>query len=176
MVRFACLLAPVVLLGSQAFAWPQDKAPAAKKLSDGVYAVKRDSVDKKDVLPLGAGESLVVDRHRYVKKGDSEPPRFVVVGQAPDVALDLDGKPKAIREGKEIVGITLTLRPKAAKALERLTGDRRVRQVAIVIGGEVVTMHKVREAIKGGKVQITSCAPKAAAYLLEQLEKRKKDG
>jgi preprotein translocase subunit SecD len=118
------------------------------------------------LLPLQDGERLVVNNHRY-SKGDA--PRFVVVGATPDVALDLAGKPEAIKEGEEVVGILLSLRPKAAAALEKLTGDRSVRQVAVVIGSEVVTMHKVREAIKGGEVKITSCAPRAAAHLLEQL-------
>jgi preprotein translocase subunit SecD len=143
-----------------------------RKLPDGVYAVRRDGLKKSDVLPLKRDEALAVHNHRYLKKG-AEPPRFVVVGTAPDVALDLAGDPKAIKDGAEVVGIHLKLRPKAAKALERLTRHLRGRQVAVVIGGEVVTMHKVREAIKGGEVQITSCAPKAAAHLLEQLRARK---
>jgi len=149
-------------------------APPPRKLPDGVYAVRRDGLKKTDVLPLKRDEALVVHNHRYLKKG-AEPPRFVVVGTAPDVALDLDGEPKAVKDGAEVVGIRLKLRPKAAKALERLTRQLRGRQVAVIIGGEVVTMHKVREAIRGGEVQITSCAPKAAAHLLEQLRAGKKD-
>jgi hypothetical protein len=31
-------------------------------------------------------------------------------------------------------------------------------------------MHKIREVIKGGEVQISSCAAGAAKYLLEQLQ------
>jgi len=49
------------------------------------------------------------------------------------------------------------------------------KQITIVLGGEVVTMHKVREVIEGGDVQITSCAPGAAEYLLEQLRAHYKD-
>lgn len=158
-------LAPF-LLAACAAAWCHGAAPPQKKIPDGVYAVRRDGLRKADLLPLRDGERLVVNHHRY-SKGDA--PRFVVIGAAPDVALDLAGKPKAIEEGKEVVGILLKLRPGAAAALEKLTGDRSVGQVAVVIGGEVVTMHKVREAIKGGEVKITSCAPKAAAHLLAQL-------
>jgi preprotein translocase subunit SecD len=175
MHRSACLVAAVLLLGGGASAMARDKKPeSAKKLPDGVYAVLRDSDKEKDVLPLKDGEALAVNRHRYLKKGDKEPQRFLVVRSAPDVELDLVGEPKAVKEGDDVVRILLKLRPKAATALERLTTDRLGKQLTIVIGGEVVTTHKVREVIKGGDVQITSCAAGAAKYLLEQLQARQK--
>ena len=171
MSRSACALTAVFLLGSQAAVWPQENAPASgKKLPDGIYAVQRDGPKEKDVLPLNDGEVLVVNRHRYVKNAANEPPRFLVVRSAPEVALDLTSEPTAVKEGGEVVRILLKLRPKAAAALERLTRDHLGRQVAIVLGGEVVTAHKVRTVIKGGDVQITSCAPGAAGYLLKQLQ------
>jgi hypothetical protein len=169
MTRSACLLATVLVLPGQAVARPPDDAPR-KKLPDGVYAVLRDSLQEKDVLPLKDGEVLLVHRHRYLKKAENEPPRFLVVRAAPDVPLDLAAQPKAVKDGADGLRILLQLRPKAASALERLTRDRLGRQVTIVLGGEVVTMHKVREVIKGGGVQITSCAPGAADYLLKQLQ------
>jgi preprotein translocase subunit SecD len=168
MSRSACLLAALLALGSLPPAWSADKPPG--KTPDGVYAVVRDSLDRKDVLPLKDGEVLLVNRHRYVKKDTDEPPRFLVVRSAPDVALDLAAKPKAVKEDGKVVRILLKLRPKAATALERLTRNHVGRQVTIVLGGEVVTMHKVRTVIKGGDVQITSCVPGAADHLLEQLE------
>jgi preprotein translocase subunit SecD len=175
MCRSGCLLAAWVVIGGCASALAQDKpAPSARKLPDGVYAVQRDSLKEKDVLPLKDGEVLVVHRHRYLKKDEKEPPRYLVVHSAPDVTLDLAGEPKAVKEGKEVVRILLKLQPKAAKALERLTSAHRGRQIAIVLGGEVVTMHKVREVIKGGDVQITSCAAGAANYLLKQLQARQR--
>src|SRR5262249_7113878 len=162
-----CLLAALLVVGIPAV-WGQDKAPVApRKLPDGVYAVLRHSLKEKEVLPLKDNEALVVYRHRYAPKGDKTPPSFLVVRPTPDVDLDLVGAPKAVKEGEEVVRILLKLRPKAATALARLTSDRSGRQIAIVVGGEVVTMHKVRETIKGGEVQITSCAAGAAKHLLE---------
>jgi hypothetical protein len=142
---------------------------------DGVYAVLRESLLEKDVLPLKDGEVLVVHHHRYLKKDDKEARRFLVVRAAPDVDLDLDDEPKAAKEGEEVVRIFLKLQPKAATALERLTTDRLGEQIVIALGGEVVTMHKIREPIKGGDVQITSCAAGAAKFLLEQLHARYKN-
>jgi hypothetical protein len=171
MHRSAFVLGALLFGGGYAFASSQEKTPASPKPPPtGVYAVLRESLKEKDVLPLKDGEVLVVHRHRYLKKDGQEPPRFLVVRSAPDVALDLAGKPKAVKDGQEVVRIFLKLRPKAAKALERLTSDRLGKQITIVLGGEVVTTHKIRQVIKGGEVQITSCAAGAAKYLLEQLQ------
>src|SRR5262245_46217401 len=98
MSRTARLLVVAIALSVLASAWGQ-AAPPPGKPADGVYAVLRESPTKKEVLPLKAGEALVVHNHRYLKKGDDEPPRFVVVRPAPDVALDLDGEPKPIKDG-----------------------------------------------------------------------------
>jgi preprotein translocase subunit SecD len=167
----ACLLAALFAIGTYAPASAQDKEQdLPKKRPDGVYAVLRESLKEKDVLPLKDGEALVVHRHRYLKMDDKEPPRFLVVRPAPDVDLALASAPKAVKEGEEVVRILLKLQPKAATALERLTSDRPGRQITIILGGEVVTMHKIREVVKGGEVQITSCAAGAASYLLEQLQ------
>jgi preprotein translocase subunit SecD len=176
MRRSVGFLAVLFFIGSYAQAWPQDKTPQSpKKVPDGVYAVLRESLKEKEVLPLKEGEVLLVHDARYLKKDEKEPPRFLVVRSAPDVVLDLAGKPKAVKEGTEVVRISLKLQPKAAAALERLTRDHLGRQVAIVLGGEVVTMHKVREVIKGGDAQISCCAAGSANYLLEQLEAHQKN-
>ena len=176
MRRSVCFLAALYFIGSCALAWSQDTTPQSpKKVPDGVYAVLRESHKEKDVLPLKEGEALVVHHARYLKKDEKEPPRFLVVHSAPELVLDLAREPKAVKEGEEVVRISLKLRPKAAAALERLTRAQIGRQVAIVLGGEVVTMHKVREAIKGGDVQISCCAAGAANYLFEQLQAHQKD-
>jgi preprotein translocase subunit SecD len=175
MNRRTYLFTAAILLGSQALAWTADDAPAVKsKIPDGVYAVERDGASEKEVLPLKEGEVLAVNRHRYQKTEGKEPPRYLVVHTAPEVALDLAGEPKADKKGDEVVRIQLKLQPKPAAALEKLTRDRPGKQVAIVLGGEVVTVHKVRSPIPNGDVQITSCTPGAADFLLKQLQARQK--
>jgi preprotein translocase subunit SecD len=166
-----CVFVVAICFDTLGPVFSDDKVPEVKKKApDGVYAVLRESANEKDLLPVKEGETLVMHRHRYLKKDEKESPRFAIVRAVPDVELDLAGKPKAEKEEMEIVRILLKLKPKAATALERLTRDQVGKQVAIVVGGEVVTMHKVRDVIKGGDVQITSCVPGAANYLLEQLQ------
>jgi preprotein translocase subunit SecD len=169
------VLAALLIFGSLQQATSQDKKPEpGTKLASGVYAVLRDGAAEKDVLPLKDGEALAVNRYRFLKPEDTQPPRYLVVHTKPDVELLISGEPKAEKDGDEVSRILLKLEPKAATALEKLTADHIDRPIAVVIGGEVVTTHKVRTAIKSGEVQITCCAPGAAKFLLEQLESQLK--
>ena len=174
MQRSICLLVAILIPGIPA-AWPQTKSSdSSKKPADGFYAVQRESLKEKDVLPLKGGEVLLVHRQRYLKKDEEGLPRFLVVGSAPDIEFDLASTPKGVKDGEDVVRIFVKLQPKAATALERLTRDHLGREIAIVLGGEVVTAHKIWEVIKGGEAQITSCAPGPANYLLEQLRAHQK--
>jgi preprotein translocase subunit SecD len=175
MFRAVSLLVSVLVLSGHAMVASQEKGtPPGPKLADGIYAVLREGADQKALLPLKEGEAMAVDRHPYLPKKDNEPNRFLVVHAKADVGIDLDGAPNAVKEGTEVVRILLKLQPKAAKALEDLTKDNVGKQLTIVVGGEVVTTHKIREAIPGGLVQITSCTPGAANHLVERLQAMKK--
>jgi preprotein translocase subunit SecD len=173
MCRSACIVAALIFGSSGIPVSAQDKTPVSPhKLPAGVYVVLRENRNEKQLRPLRDGEALVVHHHRYVKQEDREPPLFVVVRSTPDVALDLAEPPKAVQEGGEVVRIFLKLKPKAGAALERVTTNAQGKQLAIVLDGEVVTIHKIRQTIPGGEVQISSCAAGAAKHLLERLHAR----
>jgi preprotein translocase subunit SecD len=166
----SCLAVGLILLGGAVGRAPEGQgARPPAKLADGVYAVQRDSLKEKDLLPVQEDEVLLTDRHRY-QAGTNDPPRFLVVHTAPDVSLDLAGPPRAQGDGPDVLRILLKLKPGATAALEKVTRARLGKQLAIVLGGEVVTVHKVREVIRGGDVQITACAPGSAPYLFERLK------
>jgi preprotein translocase subunit SecD len=156
----------VVLLPGLQLAFGQDNA----KLPTGVYAVERDSRVKNDLLPLKAGEVMLVNHYRYVKNDARAAPRYLVVRSTLAMHLDLAAAPRADKSGEVVTRISLKLRPEAARSLEKLTQDRQGGSLAIVVAGDVVTMHKIRSIIRGGDVQITNCAPGAAAHLLKHLE------
>jgi preprotein translocase subunit SecD len=173
MSRFSCFVATILFIGNCVSAHAQEKKLAAKKLADGVHAVLREGTAEKDLMPLKDGEVLAVDRLLYAKKEDKKPSRYLVVRAAPDVELDLAGEPKAVKEGDEVIRILLKLQPKAAADLERLTKDNVGKQVAIILGGEVVTVHKIRNAIQGGEVQMSCCEAGSAKFLFDELQKHR---
>jgi preprotein translocase subunit SecD len=174
MNRRTFLIVSGTVVGLASMSSGGEDLPARKKLPDGVYAVERLGDREKDLHPLKEGEVLAVNRHRYLKAEAKDPPSYLVVHANPDVSLHLAGEPQADKDGEEVVSIRLKLKPKAAAALEELTRARRGKQLAIVVDGEVVTVHKIREVIANGDVQITSCSPGGANYLMKQLQGREK--
>ena len=144
-----------------------DKPAAAAKLGDGFYVVLRQGDSAVEVGPLGDGEAALVQDYRYLKEKQS--PKFLVVRTRPDVPLALARPPERAEEAGTL-RILLELTPAGADALERVTRANKDGHAAVIIGGEVVTTHKIRQAITGGKLQISNCDPDAGQFLWRQLQ------
>jgi hypothetical protein len=142
----------------------------AKKLANGLYGVLREGPEEKAVLPIKDGETLALHNHRYLKKDAKEPPVFLVVHSKPDVPLVLVGAPEVVKSDNGTLTFLLKLHPDHAKTLEKFTRDHQGGKVAVVIGGEVVTVHHIRAVITGGDMQVSNCNAEAGAYLLKQLQ------
>ena len=89
MLRSACLVARLLVFSGAVSS--QDKS--LQKPADGAYEMLRESVKEKNVLPLKDNEVLVVYRHAYLKKGNSEPVLYLVIQSAPDAKFDLSKEP-----------------------------------------------------------------------------------
>jgi preprotein translocase subunit SecD len=148
----------------------QPADPERQNLPNGFYGVLRDEPQQKDVLPVGENRIMVVNNHPYAPKESRGPPRYLVVHRSPDVPLVLASAPGAARDDSGSLRIQLQLATEQAEAVERFTRNHIGKQVAILVGGEVVTVHKIRDAIQGGKLQITCCAEGSCEYLLKQLQ------
>ena len=46
--------------------------------------------------------------------------------------------------------------------------------MAIVIGGAVVTVHKIKAAVSGGRLQITRCSKYGCHMLFTELQKNRR--
>jgi preprotein translocase subunit SecD len=168
------LLAVVGLTLWAGFGRSQDSDPKAnKKLTNGLYKVLREGADEKALLPTKDGETVAVNNHRYLKKDTKEPPVYLVVHKQPDVPLVLAEEPKVVKDEKGLQ-IRLQLHADQAKTMEQFTRDNKGNSVAVIIGGEVVTVHKIRDVITGGAVQVSNCNEEAGAYLLKQLQELSK--
>jgi hypothetical protein len=146
-----------------------EEQPAEQKLPDGLYKVLREGPQKMDVLPAGRGEIVVINDHRYTSKGSRPAPQFLAVRRVPDVPLVLASAPKVVKGDSGLIRIELQLARAHADAMEQFTRNNKGGQTAVIIAGEVVTVHKIRDTITGGRCQVTCCAEGSCDYLLKHL-------
>lgn len=140
-----------------------DQTPI-QKINDGFYEVMY--IDS-------TGSSLTEGQARLsldtvFNVGDA---RKLILDVSDYVPLELEGDPIAEQQTDSKKLLSITLSPSAAEKMKRFTANRVMKQVAIVIDGEVITMHKIREAITGPGMQITRCDDNACEYLFVKMKK-----
>jgi hypothetical protein len=143
--------------------------PSQPKLADGLYGVLREGSQEKHILPAASGETVVVNDHRYDPKESRPPRQFLAVHRLPDVPLVLASAPEVVQGDSGLMRIHLQLAREHAEAMERFTRKNKGGTTAVIINGEVVTVHKIRQVITGGRIQVTCCAEGSCDYLLKHL-------
>jgi preprotein translocase subunit SecD len=155
---------------------PAQKAEQTRKpesnLADGLYLVLRSDHDKQKVGTIGATETLVANDFHLLEPAEREPVVYMVLQTKPFIPLILGASPAEDKEeatGKPRLQLQLTEDQKGP--LEEFTRAHLGETVAIVIGGDVVTSHKVKSAITGGRLQITRCTKHGCETLFTRLLK-----
>lgn len=139
-------------------------ASARAPLDDGVYAVEDASwIDDRDAPP-GASESVLRYDPKRADASSREPERMVKLRTDRFVPLVIRGEPELGKtsDGKQLVDIALDA--KYVGDLEAFTRAAVGARVAIVLDGQIVSVHKVREPIADGRVQISRCTDRLRAH------------
>ncbi len=144
------------------------KASKSVKIDDGFYLVMNTWEDSSLIDPSG-GE-VIPYSHDFLEDNTSNQPFFIEVQTVDFVPLSLSKKPKGIEQKDKRINLFLTLTATASDLLEQFTEKHINQKTCIVVGGQAVTMHKIREKITGGKLQITRCTDNACEHLLLELE------
>ncbi|MDX1477178.1 MAG: hypothetical protein R3301_05700 [Saprospiraceae bacterium] len=147
--------------------WLVISAGAAQStlLPDGVYVVK----EVYRAHPGPDNDPAMVTYNYRIVDSTAQTYRYLRVERRHFVPLQLDRAPERVRQADDRSHLFLTLDGKSRKRLKRLTRKHTGGRVAIVIGGEAVTMHKIRTPITGGRLQITRCTDDACNYLFLEL-------
>lgn len=132
---------------------------------NGFYEVKGfDSLQPQQAL---LSSEMVLQLDSLFHKNDR---RTVIIDTTDYVPLELAAEPLTEKQSDAKIFLSIRLNNVATEKMKRFTATRVMKQVAIVIGAKVITIHKLREAITGPGVQITRCDDKACEYLLLKLK------
>ena len=143
---------------------PRGGAP----LANGLYAVMGYGPTAESVGVPGEG-AVVVPFDRRPANSAEDVPRFVALQPSPFVPLILEMPPDAHLQADGRTYLTVTLASQHVKALADFTRAHLGGRVAIVVGGEIITMHKVRTPIDDGRMQITRCTDNACELIRSKL-------
>jgi len=146
-------------------------ASAAKeKLSNGLYLVLREADSASKLEPATKSEHVLINDYHFLEPAEHEKPNYLilstdafipfVMGTAPLMDEDTHGKPK----------LMLQLSKQQVIPLEDFTRKYVGKSVAIVIDGQVVSAHKIREPIVGGRLQISWCTRNGCRVLMSKLQ------
>lgn len=162
------VLASAVMALFPAFVLAEDST-----LRNGIYLVLRDAENSKSLEPASANERILIDDGHLLEPTQPnlpDKPRFVALSTDHFIPISLAQKPTKKLDSQGKKQLLLELAKGQVAPLENFTRENCGRSVAIVIGNQVVTVHKVREPILGGKMQITRCTDNGCDVLYTQLQ------
>lgn len=149
---------------------------APTHVPDGFYAVARREQGSETQVPIKENEL----RLRYkaaVRDAGDEAEETVVVQLQPFVPLLLKEAPTKTADLTErtLVWVEVSLTEEVAEQLEVFIARHLGQPVAIVVGGEVIAVHTVREVIKGGLLQISRRGDDGCRVLFREVQENPAD-
>ena len=141
----------------------------ATPVKDGFYAVVKKEAVEGEHPSLPEGEERLDYDPSFL--GDHDDPLKVVVDTRSVVEMLLkeppEKRPDTTARTQFWLGVTLT--DEAAGKFEAFTREHLGGTVAVVVGGRVITMHKIKSVITGGKIQISRCGDNGCQILYREL-------
>lgn len=136
---------------------------------NGIYAVLREAATAEDAQGGDSRCAVLTYDRKYADSGAGQPIAYVAIDPSAFVPLILDGAPSVSRDevGKTILSVTI--KKEYVKTLEDFTRAHLDRKIAVLLDGEIVTLHKVRSVISDGKFLVTRCTDNACEVLRARL-------
>ena len=138
-------------------------------IEDGIYLIKGMAKAKEALKKEFDNEEIIDYSHAFIDD-KTEEIKYYLIQTDPFVPLIIKSAPTIMENSGRLNELNITLASQYSQQLEDFTRENVGRRVAIVIGGEAVTRHKVKTAIEGGRLKITRCTDHACKYLLTELE------
>lgn len=138
------------------------------KLQDGLYLVKRVIYDTTKINLKDSGRS--VRFNSLFLENAPEGAKALLLDTSNFVPLELATEPELIPQTENKKKIQLSFSRVASDRLASFTSSNLMKQVTLIVDGEALTIHKIRAAITGGKMEITRCGDNACEQIYVTLK------
>jgi preprotein translocase subunit SecD len=138
-------------------------------IPDGLYLVdKIDTVATQDDT-LSSKEIALYFSKLFEEFNSNEFLR-IIIDTTEYVPLELEKAPTTEQQTEAKKNLLLSLTKEASEKLKSFSTNHVKNSVAIVVGGEVLTIHKIKVPITSGQLQITRCNDNACEQLYVKLK------
>ena len=144
--------------------------PAFAQVPDGFYSVTAQAGPSEMLRDVSEGQALLEYNPLFLDNPEDEALTVLVeTGDYVPISLKESPTKTADQTDRTQFWLQISLTDHAAEQLERFTSDHLGGTVAIVVGGKVVTMHTIKDVVKGGKLQISRCGDDGCQLLFREL-------
>lgn len=154
------LITIVVIFGFTGFA----QTSSVQTIPDGLYLIIRTDTITSNVDALASNE-LQIYFSKLFEDFNSEDNFNIVIDTTEYVPLVLEKAPMTEQQTEAKKRLLLSLTPEASEKLKSFTTKHVMKHVVLVVAGEALTMHKIKEPITSGQLQITRCNDNACEQL-----------
>lgn len=138
-------------------------------IPDGLYLIDKIDTVATQIDTLSSKEIAVYFSKLFEDFNSNEYLR-IIIDTTEYVPLELEKAPTTEQQTEAKKKLLLSLTKEASEKLKSFTSNHVMKHVAIVVDGEVLTMHKIKVPITSGQLQITRCNDNACERLYLKLK------
>ncbi|MBX9723534.1 MAG: hypothetical protein K2X81_19165 [Candidatus Obscuribacterales bacterium] len=143
-------------------------------LGNGFYLVLRQAEDPSSLSLNNKSEHAVINDYHFLEPAERDIPKYCILSTDEFIPLTLGAEPGKGSDPKGRPMLSLQLAENQVAPLEEFTRKHLGNTIAIVIDGQIVTTHKIKSVISGGRLQITRCSDSGCTVLYSVLQSNKK--
>lgn len=169
-VVFATLMWSCERSGPPASSAQRANVASVSRLEKGAYAVLGEASTAQAARGEGPHQIvLAYDRRKYSGTPAEEPLTYVAIDPTDYAPLYIEGEPVLTKDAEGKTTLFVTLARTNASRIEAFSGAHLGGRIAMVVDGEVVSLHKIRTVITGGQLQVTRCTDNACEAIRAKL-------
>ena len=165
MKKIIILALAILIIVSCAFCGSKKNKP----LQDGFYLVEQNGFDTTNFGNISTDQAVIGFDTEFLMNNPQEFSK-IKIDISEFVPLELEKLPEAQQQTELKKLLLISLTPEATEKVKLFTSKNVMHSIAIVLKGKAITMHKIKEAITDGKIQITRCDDNACEYLYVRMK------